>query len=78
MISYTDFLATKRRAVQARGFTPDAPMMYLWPWQRELTRWACEQGTAALFEDCGLGKTRQQLAWADAVRERDEIGGLFA
>lgn len=26
-----------------------------------------EKGKAALFEDCGLGKTAQQLAWADCV-----------
>ncbi len=67
MSDYAEFLKTKSRSVQSKGFINDAPMEYLWDWQRELVRWACEQGTAALFESPGLGKTRQQLAWADAV-----------
>lgn len=67
MSDYAEFLKTKTRATQAKGFANDAPMEYLWDWQRELVRWACEQGTAALFVGTGLGKTRIQLAWADAV-----------
>ncbi|WP_370325279.1 helicase-related protein [Euzebya sp.] len=35
----------------------------LHPWQREVVRWACRTGRAALFEDCGLGKTFQQVEW---------------
>lgn len=67
-MNYEEFLKTKQRKAQPRGFSPILHMTYLWPWQRELVNWACEMGTAALFEDCGLGKTRQQLAWAENVR----------
>ncbi len=35
--------------------------------QEALTRWALKRGRAAIFADTGLGKTRMQLAWADAV-----------
>ena len=36
--------------------------------QRALVSWACKRGRAAIFADTGLGKSRMQLAWADAVR----------
>ena len=32
-----------------------------------MIEWACRKGRAALFEDCGLGKTLQYLAWAENV-----------
>jgi hypothetical protein len=35
--------------------------------QGALAEWAIRQGRAALFEDCGLGKTLQQLVWAENV-----------
>lgn len=69
MSSYADFLASKARILQPGGFETNAPMEYLWDWQQDLVHWACKTGTAALFEDCGLGKTRQQLAWAQAAHE---------
>jgi DNA modification methylase len=39
----------------------------LFDWQKVVVRWALGKGKAALFEGCGLGKTLQQLAWADEV-----------
>lgn len=39
----------------------------LFDFQEVLVRWALRRGRAALFADTGLGKTRMQLAWADAV-----------
>lgn len=48
------------------------PMLY--PFQRDIVRWALAKGRAAIFADCGLGKTLMQLEWADRiVRER---GGM--
>src|SRR6185312_16085336 len=38
--------------------------------QRDIVGWACRRGRAALFEDCGLGKTPQQLAWSQQVLEK--------
>lgn len=32
-------------------------------------KWACKRGRAAIFADTGLGKSRMQLAWADAVHK---------
>jgi len=39
----------------------------LFPHQCALTSWAIRRGRAAIFADTGLGKSRMQLAWADAV-----------
>lgn len=39
----------------------------LFPHQSALTAWAIRRGRAAIFADTGLGKSRMQLAWADAV-----------
>jgi hypothetical protein len=69
MRDYEEFLASKMVKPAAAGFEVDAGRLPdgLFPWQREIVRWARRLGRAALFEDCGLGKTAQQLAWADAV-----------
>ena len=40
----------------------------LFPHQHALASWAIRRGRAAIFADTGLGKSRMQLAWADAVR----------
>lgn len=64
---YADFLASK---AQLDGATGDAPVWmpdFLFPFQTALTKWAIWQGRAALFEDCGLGKTPQQLVWGENV-----------
>jgi superfamily II DNA or RNA helicase len=41
----------------------------LFPHQSSLVAWALRRGRAAIFADTGLGKSRMQLAWADAVRK---------
>lgn len=65
-MSYADFLAAKQRRHDPIGrdiATTDVnPMLH--PWQRHIVRWACRQGRAAIFADCGLGKTFMQLEWA--------------
>jgi hypothetical protein len=43
----------------------DAP--FLFDFQRALTTWALERGRAAIFADCGMGKTAMQLTWAENV-----------
>jgi Helicase conserved C-terminal domain len=65
---YSTFLARKRVAVPAQpvpGVGPLSPRLF--PFQRDVVRWALARGRAALFEDCGLGKTTQQLEWARHV-----------
>jgi DNA modification methylase len=47
------------------GWLPDI----LFPFQRKLVEWACKKGRAAIFADCGLGKTFMQLVWAENMRQ---------
>ncbi len=67
--NYQQFLESKRMAVPSVGF--DVPLENLNPklfdWQRAIVRWALHRGRACLFEDCGLGKTVQELEWAHQV-----------
>lgn len=66
---YDEFLAGKRITTAESGFTvnPDELPAALFPFQRDIVVWALRRGKAALFADCGLGKTLMQLAWGDAV-----------
>lgn len=66
-MNYADFLQSKRITIAPSGFTPDTLNRMLYQFQADVDRWALERGKAALFEDCGLGKTPQQLVWADHV-----------
>jgi hypothetical protein len=42
----------------------------LFPFQRDIARWALRKGRAAVFADTGLGKTFIQLEWARLLNER--------
>ena len=72
-MTYDDFIKTKVKRVLPHGFEPKPIHAPLFDWQRHVTEWAIRQGRAALFEDCGLGKTLQQLEWARQVA--DHTGG---
>lgn len=67
--SYAAFLQSKRVKVEPVGFEvpTDALNPMLFDWQKQIVRWALRRGRAALFEDCGLGKTPQQLEWSKQV-----------
>lgn len=65
--TYAEFLAAKAQLDGATGSAPVWMPDFLYPFQRSLTDWAIRMGRAALFEDCGLGKTPQQLVWAENV-----------
>lgn len=64
---YEAFLATKRLVDHPSGFEPRELPSAEFAFQRDITRWACKRGRAAIFADCGLGKTLMQLAWAREV-----------
>ena len=67
-MGYSDFLERKRISVLPSGFDPGDVGGGLYDFQRDLVRWACRRGKAALFTMTGTGKTAMQLAWAEAVR----------
>ena len=71
-MSYDDFISGKTRKAKSHGFTPRATNPLLFDWQSHVVKWAIQQGRAALFEECGLGKTLQQLEWSEQVAEHTE------
>jgi DNA modification methylase len=69
VLNYDQFVAAKMRRQEPHGFEPGPIRAPLFDWQKFIVRWAIRQGRAALFEDCGLGKTLQQLEWARQVAQ---------
>jgi hypothetical protein len=66
-LNYKKFLEKKSFYVEPTGFEPNALNHMLFDFQKDIVKWACKKGKAALFEDCGLGKTPQQLEWGRQV-----------
>ncbi len=64
---YQQFLSGRAKWNGDSGFAPDSLPDCLMDFQRFCVDWACRKGRAALIEDCGLGKSVQELTWADAV-----------
>ena len=64
---YDTFIQTKSRRATQCGFEPLPILTPLFDWQAHVVKWAVQNGCSALFEDCGLGKTIQQLEWASQV-----------
>lgn len=65
--SYAEFITRKTQEGGNHGFTPRYLPDHLYPFQRHIVEWATRKGRAAVFADCGLGKTPMQLAWAQEV-----------
>lgn len=68
-MSYADFLATKHRRASSVGPSIDPGDVHprLHDWQAEIVAWAVRRGRAAIFADCGLGKSFMQLEWARLI-----------
>lgn len=64
---YRDFLKKKEIVCVPSGFECGELNENLYQWQKDIVRWALMKGKACLFEDCGLGKTIQQLEFANQV-----------
>jgi len=73
MNEYQKFLETKRINFEPSGFDIDQSSLnpILFPFQKFVVQRALKAGKYALFEDCGMGKTFQQLEWAQQVAMRE-------
>ncbi len=69
-MSYAAFLAAKEPRVSVTGTEPVNVHSSLYPFQADIVRWACRRGRAAVFADCGMGKTRIQLEWSRQIGGR--------
>ena len=52
------------------GFAPLYMPSFLYDFQASLVEWSVRLGRAAIFADCGLGKTPIQLVWAQNIVEQ--------
>ena len=64
---YRSFLRGKSQLGGDYGFKPLWSPDFLFDFQSALVEWALRKGRAAIFADCGLGKTPVQLVWAENV-----------
>ena len=69
MTDYGKFLDSKSQLDGDNGFEPVSLLAALYDFQEHLGLWALRKGRAAIYADCGLGKTPMQLAWAEAVNQ---------
>lgn len=66
-MGYKEFLKAKTQLGGNYGFKPLYMPSDLFDFQQSLVDWSLRKGKAALYEDCGLGKTFQQLVWAENI-----------
>lgn len=71
-MTYQEFLESKSQVGSQAGFEPLWMPDFLFPFQKSLVDWSVRQGRAAIFADCGMGKSPMQLVWSEnVVRKAD-------
>lgn len=64
---YKDFVSAKSQMAGRFGFAAKFSHPDAYDFQSHLVDWAVSQGRAAIFADCGLGKTLMQMTWAHNI-----------
>jgi hypothetical protein len=67
--TYEEFLNARAQSQNFSGFEPTFNPDAMFPFQHDLHHWAQLKGRAAVFADCGMGKTLLELVWAQNVVE---------
>ena len=67
---YWSYLDTKSQGGVDSGFEPVWVPGFLFDFQSAMVDWAIRKGRAAIFADCGLGKTPMGLTWASNVARK--------
>lgn len=67
MSQYAEFLDEKTQLGGNHGFSPVWMPPFLFDFQASLVEWAVRKGRAAIFADCGLGKTPMEFVWAENI-----------
>lgn len=70
-MGYAEFLERKSQLEGDFGFEPTFIPKGAFDFQVSMIEYAVRKGRAALFEDCGMGKTMQYLSWAQNIVERE-------
>lgn len=66
-MQYQEFLIRKTQLGGNAGFEPIWMPSSLFDFQEHLVAWALRKGRAAIWADCGLGKSLMALVWAENV-----------
>lgn len=68
-MNYDDFITSKSFEIENSGFDIEKEILNenLYDFQKDIVKWALKKGKAAIFADCGLGKTLMQLEWAHQI-----------
>lgn len=66
-MNYAEFIARKAVVAGADGIEVSDINPQLFGFQRDIVRWALRKGRAAIFADCGMGKTPMQLEFAKHI-----------
>lgn len=70
-MNYSAFLERKASVDPMTGLAEVPPLNpLLFPFQHDIVAWALRRGRAAIFADCGMGKTPMQLEWARHIPGR--------
>lgn len=77
-MNYELYIDQKRIVFQPSGFDASNdlnPMLF--DFQADIVRWALKVGKAAIFADCGFGKTAMELEWSRQVINHTERSVLI-
>jgi hypothetical protein len=84
---YSRFLYKKTQLGNSYGFPPQFSPASLFDFQSYLVDWALQKGRAAIFADCGMGKSLMALTWAENIIRKENkpvliitpiaVGGQF-
>ena len=77
MNDYQQFIERKTLIDSPTGFEPGEINPALFPWQAEIVKYACMRGRFGGYEDCGLGKSIQQLESARLINEHTGLPVLI-
>lgn len=74
-MNYHEFIKTKviKNTTYGKDISLSEINPVLFPFQRDIVRWAVKKGRCALFLDTGLGKTHCQTEWARIIGKRSLI-----
>jgi len=76
-MDYAEFLDQKTQGGADSGFDPVWMPGFLFDFQSQMVEWAVRKGRAAIFADCGLGKTPMGLVWATNVARKTKKPVLY-
>lgn len=76
-MNYHEFIKNKAIVYKPSGFDCTERNENLFGWQNDVVRWALRKGKCAIFSDCGTGKTRMLLQWANMVHKHENRAVLI-